>query len=121
MKITMDETYKEYRRYTLNITDTYLHNMTEWLRKHTKTPEVIPDITEKMVYCTLNNITNESNISYRFCYPNSTDDWSYETNLFSQIWEYIDEDIWEDEYDVLDGETDDVCFDVEDYYENEEE
>lgn len=119
MKITMDETYKEYRRYTLDITDTYLHSMTEWLRKHTNTPDIIPDITEKMVYNAMNSIKDENDVTYSYCYPNSHDDWSYETTLFAQIYDYIREDLWEEDYDVLDGESDDVFIDIENYDEEE--
>lgn len=118
MKIIMNESYMEYRRYTLHITDEYLKVMTEWLRTHAKTPEAIPDITEKMVYNAINHIST-GDIVYKFCYPNDHDDWSYETSLFAQISDYISEEMWEDDYDVLDGETDDVEFDIEDYDEEE--
>lgn len=119
MEISMFESYREYRRYTLNITDKYLKSMTEWFKIHTKTPEVIPDITEKMVYNAMNSIEDENDITYSYCYPNSHDDWSYETTLFAQIYDYITEDLWEEDFEVLDGETDETSIEIDGYDEEE--
>ena len=119
MEIKMYESYREYREYKLDINDGYLKAMTEWLRKHTDTPDTIPDITEKMVYNAMNSVSMEDNISFKYCYPNSHDDWSYETTLYAQIYDYITEDLWEEEYDVLDGETDETSIEIDDYDEEE--
>jgi len=106
MKIVRTEWVRETREYILDIDKQYCDWMTEQINKRLVEGEAPITVTEDLIRKVLYNDEELDDVKIKM-----TSTWNengfYEEYLADYIREYINEDLWDSDYDTINCETDD--------------
>ena len=115
MKVTLSETYSEYRTHEIEITDKFLKKITDNIRNRVATPEMIPDVTEEMVYKVMGPRFYTYVEDFEIvCYPNDKEK-IYYTTFYYAIRYYVTNCLCNSDFKVTHHYYEHREFGTEDY------